>query len=96
MAIFNSKQLVYQRVTGNIPTGAPEPLGISTVALVISGTLLALTTVRAAMERVGGARGVAAMSSKRPLRSKSERNGDSLRFNGYGCLRDTAFRGFLY
>ena len=59
-------------------------MGISTVALVISGTLLALTTVRAgAMERVGGARGVAAMSSNRPLRSKSERNGDSLRFNGY-------------
>jgi hypothetical protein len=91
MAIFNSKLLVYQRVTGNIPTGAPEPLGISTVALVISGTLLALTTVRAAMERVGGAGGVAAMSSNRPLRSKSERNGDSLRFNGYGTRLSEAF-----
>ena len=81
--------LVYQRVSGNIPTGAPEPLGIST-ALVISGTLLALTAVRAgAMERpVGGALGVAAMSSSRPLRSKSERNGDSLRFNGWTRLSE--------
>lgn len=82
--------LAYQRVSGNIPTGAPEPLGISTAALVISGTLLALTAVRAgAMERpVGGARGVAAMSSSRPLRSKSERNGESLRFNGWTRLSE--------